>query len=47
MYLKFVKPITILFLALFAVASCTTEKPNFLFVMVDDMAPDAISASIF
>jgi len=42
MYLKFVKPITILFLALFAVASCTTEKPNFLFVMVDDMAPDAI-----
>jgi N-acetylglucosamine-6-sulfatase len=42
MQLKFMKLIVTLFLALSVTVSSATEKPNFLFVMVDDMAPDAI-----
>jgi N-acetylglucosamine-6-sulfatase len=36
------KKAVVLLLVLSGVASAAKEKPNFLFVMVDDMAPDAI-----
>lgn len=42
MDLKIIKSIAILVIALFTMVSFASEKPNFLFVMLDDMAPDAI-----
>ena len=42
MDLKIIKSIAILVIALFTTVSFASEKPNFLFVMLDDMAPDAI-----
>lgn len=42
MNFKIRKSLTALFIAIFTSLTFATDKPNFLFVMVDDMAPDAI-----
>jgi arylsulfatase A-like enzyme len=39
---KLIKSIAVLFFALSISTGYAQEKPNFLFVMLDDMAPDAI-----